>query len=138
MGGVLCVPAGVMADCLGKAQIAGFCMAASALAAFGTAITFCGHPALSILFVLLWGAFVIPDSAQFSTLVADAAPPERAGSLMTFQTALGFLLTAFTVQIAPLAADYMGWPATLAVLGIGPLLGVEAMRRLSVLSQPGA
>lgn len=112
-------------------------MAASAMAAFGTAITFGGHPALSIFFVLLWGAFVIPDSAQFSALVADAAPPERAGSLMTFQTALGFLLTAFTVQLAPVAADSMDWPATLAVLGIGPLLGVETMRRLAPLLRPG-
>jgi len=119
---------------LGKARVAGFCMILSAGAAFGTAFTFGGHPALSIFFVMLWGAFVIPDSAQFSALVADAAPAERVGSLMTFQTALGFLLTAVTVQGAPVAAGYLGWPATLALLGIGPVLGVEAMRRLDALS----
>ena len=37
-------------------------------------------------------------------LVADAAPADRAGSLMTLQTALGFLLTAGTIQAAPMAA----------------------------------
>jgi len=38
---------------------------------------------------LVWGVTVIADSAQFSALVADASPPDQAGSLMTFQTALG-------------------------------------------------
>ena len=73
---------------------------------------------------------MIPDSAQFSALVADAAPPDRAGSLMTFQTALGFLLTAVTIQTAPILAGAFGWPVVLAAFGIGPLIGVEAMRRL--------
>jgi len=134
LGGVLCVPAGGLADRLGKARIAGVCMVLSAAAAFGTALTFGGPPALSILFVVLWGAFIIPDSAQFSALVADAAPAERAGSLMTLQTALGFLLTVVTVQGTPVVAAYLGWPATLALLGIGPVLGVEAMRRLNALT----
>ena len=60
--------------------------------------------------MLIWGAAVIPDSAQFSALVADAAPPERAGSLMTLQTALGFTLTFFTVQAVPAVAAALGWP----------------------------
>lgn len=133
LGGLACVPAGHLADRLGKARIAGLCMAGSAAAAFGTALTFGGPPMLSILFVIIWGLFVIPDSAQFSALVADAAPPEHVGSLMTLQTALGFLLTVFTVQGAPMAAAHLGWPATIAILGAGPVLGVEMMRRLASL-----
>ena len=73
---------------------------------------------------------MIPDSAQFSALVADAAPPDRVGSLLTFQTALGFGLTFFTVQAVPSVAAAMGWPATLALMAIGPGCGIEAMRRL--------
>ncbi len=66
-----------------------------------TALAFHGPVWLFAALVLVWGLAVIPDSAQFSALVADAAPPERAGSLMTLQTALGFLLTFFTVQAVP-------------------------------------
>lgn len=137
LGAVLCVPAGQLADRLGKARIAGVCMAVSALAAFGTAASFGGAPWIMALCVLIWGAFIIPDSAQFSALVADAAPAERAGSLMTLQTALGFLLTTVSVQGAPIAAEHLGWPLTLALLGIGPALGVEAMRRLARADRPG-
>ena len=73
---------------------------------------------------------VVPDSALFSSLVADAAPPERAGSIMTLQNAIGFLLTAVTVQVAPVAAAHVGWPWVMAAMSIGPAAGVWAMRAL--------
>ncbi len=134
LGGPLCVLAGIWADRIGKARVAGWAMAGSATAAFATALSFGGPPWISIILVVIWGILVIPDSAQFSALVADHAPSERAGSLMTFQTALGFLLTVFTVQGTPVVAGLIGWPGTLMIMGIGPVLGVEAMRRLSSIS----
>jgi len=102
----------------------------SGAAGLAAALAFDGPVWLLSALVLVWGAAVIPDSAQFSALVADAAPPERAGSLMTLQTALGFLLTFFTVQAVPSVAAALGWPATLALMALGPAAGVETMRRL--------
>jgi hypothetical protein len=105
-------------------------MGLSAAAGLATAATLGGPVWLTMALVLVWGAAVVPDSAQFSALVADAAPPDRAGSLLTLQTALGFTLTFFTVQAVPFAAASFGWPWTLAIMAIGPALGIEAMRRL--------
>jgi MFS family permease len=130
LGGVLCLPAGWLADRIGKARVAQAAMVVSAIACLASALSLGGPVWLTVALVLLWGAAVIPDSAQFSALVADAAPPERAGSLMTLQTALGFTLTAVTVQATPAIASILGWSWTLALMAIGPLLGVEAMRRL--------
>jgi MFS family permease len=110
-------------------------MVVSGIAGLATAAAFHGPVWLVIILVLVWGITIIPDSAQFSALVADAAPPERAGSLMTFQTALGFTLTFFTVQVVPALAAAFGWPATLALMAAGPAFGVEAMRRLIRLTQ---
>lgn len=138
LGGLFCVPAGALADKIGKARVAGGAMGISGCLALATAASFGGLPVLTVTFAVLWGIFVIPDSAQFSALVADAAPPDRAGSLMTFQTALGFLLTALVVQTAPVLAEQAGWPVTLALFGIGPLMGVEMMRRLAKLRSPKA
>lgn len=131
LGGAFCVPAGAMADRIGKARVAGGCMALSGAFAIATALSFGGPAWITAAVAILWGIAVIPDSAQFSALVADSAPSDRAGSLMTFQTALGFLLTAFTIQISPILAQAFGWPIVLAAFGIGPLIGVEAMRRLA-------
>lgn len=130
LGGLLCLPAGRLADRLGKARVAQGAMAASGAAGLATSLAFGGPAWLVALLVLLWGAAVIPDSAQFSALVADAAPGERAGSLLAFQTALGFTLTFFTVQAVPAAAAWLGWPATLALMALGPAAGIAAMQRL--------
>ena len=107
-------------------------MIASASFAILSATSFGGPVSLTFVLFLLWGTVVIPDSAQFSALVADFAPPEWAGSLLTLQTALGFLLTVLTVQITPIIAATFGWPTLLAGLAIGPALGILAMRPLAL------
>ena len=119
--------AGRFADRIGKAEVAIIAMAVSGGAAILTALTFGGPVWLSFALIMIWGIAVIPDSAQFSALVADAAPPHLAGSLMTFQTAIGFALTILTVQMTPVAAHAIGWPLVLGALAIGPALGIVAM-----------
>jgi MFS family permease len=132
-GGAACIVAGLAADRLGKANIAILAMAVSGTAALASALTFGGPAWLTILCVLVWGAAILPDSAQFSALVADHAPPDQAGSLMSLQTALGFALTFFTVQLTPLGADLIGWPGIFAVMAVGPMLGILGMLRLKQL-----
>jgi len=129
LGGFACIPVGMIADRIGKARAAQAMMILSGLAGLAAALSFGGPVWLMIVVLVLWGVFIIPDSAQFSALVADAAPPESVGSLMTFQTALGFALTAMTVQIMPMLAAAIGWPLTLAIMALGPAFGIEAMRR---------
>lgn len=130
LGGLTCAPAGWVADRIGKAQVTIIAMALSGSAAIATALTFGGPIWLTFVLIVIWGIFVIPDSAQFSALVADASPPDLAGSVMTLQTALGFALTAVTVQATPLLANAFGWPAVLAGLALGPMVGIAAMLRL--------
>jgi len=133
-GGIACVFAGLIADRIGKANTAIIAMAVSGTAAIATALTFGGPVWLTFAIVIVWGAAILPDSAQFSALVADAVPPEQAGSLMTFQTALGFALTIATVQFTPLVAATLGWPALLAGLALGPVFGIVAMLRLRAMA----
>lgn len=39
-------------------------------------------------------------------------------------------MTAFTVPAAPVVAETFGWPVLLAVLTLGPVFGLMAMRPL--------
>ncbi|MEJ8475225.1 MFS transporter [Roseibium algae] len=132
-GGVACIIGGVFADRLGKETIAITALVVSGSAAVATAFTFGGPPWLTIICVLVWGASILPDSAQFSALVADHSPAEKAGSLMTFQTALGFALTFVTVQATPVLALAIGWPAVFIIMALGPVFGIIAMIRLKKL-----
>lgn len=134
-GGIACVFAGKLADRIGKAEVTIIAMALSGTAALATAITFGGPVWLTFAIVVFWGITIIPDSAQFSAIIADIAPPDQAGSLMTFQTALGFSLTFITVQATPSLAANFGWPLVLSALALGPIFGIVAMLKLRALPQ---
>lgn len=129
-GGIACALAGIAADRIGKAEITIIAMGLSGASAIAAALSFGGPPWLMFAITVVWGLSIVPDSAQFSALVADAAPPAHAGSLLAFQTALGFALTFFTVQATPVIAAAFGWSPVLAGLAIGPALGIVAMLRL--------
>jgi len=110
--------------------VSGLCCLAAGLF-YGTSLL------LLTPFVLLWGFFVVADSAQFSAMVSEAAPPHAVGTALTLQTSLGFLLTMATIQLVPVLADVVGWRLAFVVLGLGPAAGVAAIRRLRPL-QPSA
>lgn len=129
-GGFACALAGLVADRIGKIEITLIAMVLSGAAAIGTALSFGGPAWITFVIVVIWGISIVPDSAQFSALVADFSPPGQAGSLMTLQTALGFALTFVTVQLVPVLADSFGWPMVLAGLAGGPVFGIVAMARL--------
>ena len=127
-GAPACVVAGRIADRVGKGRVAAVALAVSGSAALLTALTFGGPVWLTVVLVIIWGAAVVPDSPQFSAIVADNAPPEFAGSLVTFQASLGFFLTIFAVQLAPILANAIGWQWVLALLAIGPIFGLLGLK----------
>ncbi|MFK7853182.1 MAG: MFS transporter [Granulosicoccus sp.] len=130
-GALLCPFAGRYADHLGKAELTIFAMLVSAASALMAAFVFGGPVILVATVFVLWGLSVIPDSAQFSALVADLSPPEMSGSLMSLQTALGFALTILTVQLTPIVVDRFGWPLLFCVLALGPIIGIVSMTGLT-------
>jgi len=130
-GALTCPLAGYVADRIGKARMTMIAMLISGLSAAAMALVFGGPVWLVFVVAVVWGLSIIPDSAQFSALVADFAPADKAGSLLTLQTALGFALTILTVQVTPLLADAFGWPVVFAILAIGPAFGIWAMSTLT-------
>jgi sugar phosphate permease len=79
--------------------------------------------------VLIWGFFVVSDSAQFSAMVTESAPADAVGTALTLQTSLGFLLSMATIQAVPWIMEARGWAWAFALLSIGPFLGIAAVRR---------
>lgn len=127
VGALSCVVAGWVADRIGKAELTIIAMIISGVSAVLFGFTFGGPIWITVAVSIIWGLSVIPDSAQFSVLVADHAQGDQAGSLMTFQTALGFGLTIISVQLAPVVAGIVGWPVMMGLLALGPLFGVYSM-----------
>jgi sugar phosphate permease len=80
---------------------------------------------------LVWGFFIIADSAQFSVLVTESVQPYAVGTALTLQTSLGFLLTTATIQVIPPLVRAAGWPWAFVLLAAGPFLGILSIRRLA-------
>lgn len=131
VGGAGCVWGGLVADRIGRARLVTIAMAVSGGACALIGLLF-GH-ALWLLtpVALIWGFFIIADSAQFSVLVTESVPAHAVGTALTLQVSLGFLLTTLTIQVVPLIVRAAGWPWAFALLAAGPALGILSIRRLS-------
>ncbi len=105
-------------------------MMVSGASAVLTGLLFGQAPGLVIAIALIWGISIVADSAQFSAAISELAAPERVGSALALQTALGFLLTAVSIQLLPYTQAWIGWQGAFALLAIGPACGVVAMLRL--------
>jgi MFS family permease len=123
-----CVMAGWLADRLGRAMVAMWAMVVSAFCAALIVVVYGGSPQWFFLIAVVWGFAVVADSAQFSALVSEFAPPEHVGTALTLQTCLGFLLTMVTIEGMPRLAEAVGWRWASLLLVPGPVFGIWAMR----------
>ena len=124
------VYAGLVSDRRSRAAAAGLAMRWSATAAIVIGFLVDG-PAVIVLAVgLLWGFWVVADSAQFSTIVTEVTDERYVGTALTVQLATGFVLTVFTIFLVPVVRDAHGWGWAFVLLAPGPILGAWAMRAL--------
>jgi MFS family permease len=137
-GALGCLGAGRLGDRIGRARVAGWAMRVSAACCVLAALVF-GLPLWVVLPVLLvWGVSVIADSGLFSSCVADVVDPRYVGTALTFQTAVGFLLSVLTINAVPFLVDIAGWRWAVALLALGPAAGAVAMARLDRILRPAA
>ncbi|MYB07203.1 MAG: MFS transporter, partial [Gemmatimonadetes bacterium] len=121
---------GWAADRIGRERVVNRAMAVSGLCCLVIGLLFGELFVLVVAVTLVWGFFVVADSAQFSALVTEFAPPEAAGTALTLQTCTGFLLASVTVQALPAVLEAVGWRWAFAVLALGPAAGISAISRL--------
>ncbi len=79
---------------------------------------------LFIPFMLIWGMFVISDSPQLSTLVAQSAPITYKGTAITLVNCIGFSITIVSIQVLNYLQLYYTSILVYWVLAIGPAFGL--------------
>jgi hypothetical protein len=89
-GAAGCVIGGLLADRHGRALVAMLAMLLSAGCGLVSVIVFGAYPAVLVALLLVWGAAVIADSAQFSAALSEVADQRYVGTALTAQTATGF------------------------------------------------
>jgi len=137
-GGAGAVWGGRAARRLGYARVVTVAMAISGICSLVVGLLFGRSLWLLAPVVLVWGFFVVADSAQFSAMVTELSPPHAVGTALTLQTSLGFLLTMVTIQLIPVLVTLVGWPLAFPVLALGPAAGIASIRLLGARFAPAA
>jgi len=125
---------GIVSDRISRATAAGRALRWSAAASLVTGFLVDVPWPLVMAVALVWGWWVVADSAQFSASVADHVDDRFVGTALTIQLATGFVLTVFTIFLVPVVRDAAGWGWAFAMLTPGPVVGALAMRGLERLS----
>lgn len=128
VGAIGAIWGGHAADRIGRVPVVRMALLASGAAGLAAAAAFEAPGVVVMAICLVWGVAVIADSAQFSALVTERAPPHAVGTALTLQTSVGFLLTIASIQLVPLLAARVGWRWAMVVLALGPVAGLAAVR----------
>lgn len=83
--------------------------------------------------MVIWGALVIADSPQFSTLVAISAPANYKGSAITIVNCIGFFITIISIQIVTKYINNFSSYIPFLILAIGPAIGLINMKNDRIL-----
>jgi MFS family permease len=134
-GAVGCVLGGYYGDKIGKTKLTIVAMIVSGTCAILIGFTLPFSIWLTVILAFLWGMSVIADSAQFSAIVTEYAAEEYTGTALTFQMAIGFLITVVSINLLPIVQNIIGWNLVFILLSIGPVLGVISMIKLGKLEK---
>ena len=137
IGALGCALGGVLGDRWGRIRLVTLALGCSGGCALVLAgLLLLGAPPIILLAAsLIWGFWIIADSAQFSAMTSEISDSAYVGTALTAQLGLGYTLTAVSIALVPILVRASGWPATFAVLALGPVVGIFALRLLSRLPE---
>lgn len=136
IGSISCAAGGNWSLKIGSKKVATVSLAASGLCCLLAPFIFQLPFYLFLAFLLTWGVFVVSDSPQFSTLVADSAERSFVATGLTIVNSIGFAITILSIQIINII--WATWESTwvFLILGLGPILGLWAISRYQKKPQP--
>jgi MFS family permease len=128
VGSVSCVLGGYLAANYGSKKIATVSLSVSGFFCLVSPLLFLAPLPIFLLSLLLWGMFVVADSPQFSTLVANAVPAELKGTALTMTNCIGFALSILSIQLLNFASNIINPTWLFLLLLPGPITGILYFR----------
>ena len=127
-GGISCVVSGILAQRYGAKKIAAISLFLSCLCCLTSPLfLFSNSVFLFILFLFIWGVFVIADSPLLSTLVAQNTAEDARGTALTIVNCIGFAVTIISIQFISFLSNKIDSQYIYLVLATGPIIGLYAL-----------
>ena len=130
IGAVGCIGGGWLAKRWGSARVATLQLSMSGICCLLAPWLMSAPLIWFLLWLAIWGITAAGDSPQFSTLTASNAPKHAVGSVLTLTNCMGFALSIVSIELFTSLVQEHQLASLLPWLGIGPLLGIVAMRPL--------
>lgn len=133
IGAIGSVAGGYISEKTGSAKVAIWSLLISGICCFISPLSYSLPFFLFLFLLLVWGLTVVPDSPQFSTLVAQYAPEELRGTALTIYNSIGFAITTISLYVIDRvfhSTGALGGENTFVLLGLGALLGLPSAIRL--------
>lgn len=130
VGALGCILGGFLAQRLGSAWVATLQLTLSGLCCVLAPWLLDAPLKWMMLWLMVWGVTAAGDSPQFSTLTASNAPPQAVGSVLTLTNSIGFGISIVSIELFTSLSAFNNLGSLLPWLGVGPLLGIWAMRPL--------
>lgn len=132
-GAISCISGGYLSQKIGSAKVATAALFVSGICCFLSPVAFQLPLWFFIAILFIWGLAVVPDSPQFSTLVAQYAPEHLRGTALTIYNSIGFSISTVSLIVIDrvfYSTGFFGGKNTFLLLGIGALVGLPSMIRL--------
>ncbi len=133
IGAFSCIAGGYLSVQMGSARVAMLALLVSGICCFASPFSFSWPLILFLTLLFIWGFTVIPDSPQFSTLVAQYAPEHLRGTALTIYNSIGFAITTLSLVVTDrlfYSESFLKGENTFLVLGLGAAAGLPSMFRL--------
>ena len=132
-GSISCIAGGFFSIRIGSAKVAMTALFISGICCFISPLLYSLPYWLFLLLLFIWGLAVVPDSPQFSTLVAQYAPDHLRGTALTIYNSIGFTITIISLLVIDrifYSSGFFAKENSLLLLGFGAVVGLPSMIRL--------
>jgi len=130
IGALGCVLGGLYSEKIGSAKVAFVQLTVSGLFCLAFPILFRAPAWIFLPGMLVWGATVVGDSPQYSTLSARTAPKEYVGSALTIMNCIGFSITVCSIFLSGRLNGELPIEFLPLILVVGPAFGLYFIRPL--------
>lgn len=130
MGGISPGMAGWLSDRVGRCATTAVAMLISGTCALTFGWLASAPIWLLTVVGLVYGFFIVADSAIFKAGLTELVPEEGLGLALGFQSVIGYSMTVVTPKLFGILLDGYGWGIAFASLAAGPFVGAACMLAL--------
>jgi len=129
IGSISCAAGGHWSISVGSKKVALVSLIGSGICCLLVPFFFSVSFPLFLILLFVWGWFVVSDSPQFSTLIAQSSDSDYVATGLTIVNSIGFAITIVSIQLVNVLWAQWQSPVVFLVMAAGPLLGSLSIRK---------